>query len=450
MTERDEIRLPWSRSDRPIPRHVVRPLQDFISTAAAAAFVLVPAVAVALVWANGPWGGAYERFWSTRIVIGVGESRLDENLRFWVSEGLMTLFFLAAGFELKRELVAGELRDHRAGLMTVLAAIGGMVGAAAVFFAMAWRSPAADGWGAALPTDLAFGLAILAIGARSAPPSLRPFLLSLAIVDDVLTILVVAIFYAQTIHAVPLASAVVCFAAMLVCERLHVRHLGVYLILGVLAWLATYRAGVHPALVGAALGLLAPATPFQRPAQVSVRAHRIADETSDDPEPDDADADRWFELAWLSREAVSPLARLEHALVPWVNLVALPLFALANAGVRLTGGWTGHDGLRLVAAFVAARLIGKTVGLALSSFAGTRSHSVPPADAGVGELIGVGAAAGAPFTVSLFVAAIAFPPGSSLRAAAQIGVLASLVVCGGASVIALRWGARRPPSAGER
>src|SRR6266576_449035 len=185
MPERDDqIPLPWSRSDRAIPRRVVRPVQAFVTTSAAAAFVLVPAVVVALVWANGPWSDTYERFWSTRVLIGVGGWQVAEDLRFWVSEGLMTLFFLAAGLEIKRELVAGELRERRAAAIPVLGALGGMVGAGAVFVAITWGTAAADGWGAALPTDLAFGLGILVIAARSAPRSLRPLLLSLAIVDD--------------------------------------------------------------------------------------------------------------------------------------------------------------------------------------------------------------------------------------------------------------------------
>jgi NhaA family Na+:H+ antiporter len=440
MRERDDrIRPPWSRSDRPIPRRLVRPLQEFVTTSAAAAFVLVPALVVALAWANGPWGESYERFWSTGVFIGVGEWTIAEDLRFWVSEGLMTLFFLVAGLEIKRELSAGELRDRRAAAIPVIGAIGGMVGAGIVFAAITLGTPAAEGWGAALPTDLAFGLAILVIAARSAPLSLRPFLLSLAIVDDLLTVAVVCIFYAESVRPLALVAAAVCVGAMLACERLHIRYLGAYLVLGVIAWFATYRAGVHPALVGAVLGFLSPAAPFQRPVHVSEEAHRIADETSDDPEPPDADAEQWFELAWLSREAVSPLARVEHALVPWVNLVALPLFALANAGVKLTGGWAQEGGLRLVVAFVGARLIGKTAGVAISALGATR-HGLGRVAAGVGlrDLVGVGAAAGAPFTVSLFVATVAFPAGSPLRAATQIGVLLSLGVCAAVSFAALR------------
>jgi NhaA family Na+:H+ antiporter len=298
----------------------------------------------------------------------------------------------------------------------------------------------------AMPTDLAFALGILILVARSSPPSVRPFLLTLAIADDLLTIVVVAIAYANGFSTVPAVLGLACVGAMIACERAHVRHLLVYLVLGALVWLFAYHAGVHPALVGALLGLLAPAHPFQRPADVSAAAHRIADETSDHPDPPDSDAASWFELARLSREAVSPLARIEHDLLPWVNLGALPLFALANAGVRLSGlEWTSVT-IALVVGLIAARLVGKVVGIVGASALVARTR---PGWAGRGAPAAAAAAAGAPFTVSLFVAASVFPEGSPLLAAARVGVLASIVVCAlaafGLARIPHRSGSGEPP-----
>jgi len=202
---------------------------------------------------------------------------------------------------------------------------------------------------------------------------------------------------------------------------------------------------VHPALVGAVLGLLAPALPFQRPADVSAAAHRIADETSDHPDPPDEDATSWLELARLSHEAVSPLARIEHELLPWVNLAALPLFALANAGVRLSGGWWSQTTARLVVGLVVARLAGKVVGIVGACWLVARLRlGRIPGPGGLGAPAAAAAAAGAPFTVSLFVASSVFPEGSPLLAAARLGILVSIVVSGvGASVIA-RAGRVRP------
>ena len=444
------LRLPWSRSDRAFPRTVVRPLQEFLRSSTASALPLFCAAVVALAWANSPWWRTYERLWATTLTVGVGRWAINEDLRFWVGEGLMTFFFLLAGLEIKRELVTGELRDRRAAIVPVAAAVGGMVVPAVIYLVATSGTPAADGWGMAMPTDLAFALAIVVIAIRSAPPGIRPFLLTLAIADDLLTIVVVAVFYAGSVSWLPLALAVVSVAAMIACERAHVRHLLVYLVLGALTWLFAYHAGVHPALVGAVLGLLAPAVPFQRPADVSAAAHRIADETSDHPDPPDEDAASWLELARLSHEAVSPLARIEHELLPWVNLAALPLFALANAGVRLSGGWWSPTTARLVVGLIVARLAGKVAGIVGACWLVARLRlGRIPGPGGLGAPAAAAAAAGAPFTVSLFVASSVFPEGSPLLAAARLGILLSVVVSGLGAFVITRAGRVRPARSGR-
>ena len=452
MTDVDPspLRLPWSRSDRAFPRTVVRPLQEFLRSSTASALPLFCAAVVALAWANSPWWRTYERLWATTLTVGVGRWAINEDLRFWVGEGLMTFFFLLAGLEIKRELVTGELRDRRAAIVPVAAAVGGMVVPAVIYLVATSGTPAADGWGMAMPTDLAFALAIVVIAMRSAPPGIRPFLLTLAIADDLLTIVVVAVFYAGSVSWLPLGLALLSVAAMIACERAHVRHLLVYVVLGALTWLFAYHAGVHPALVGAVLGLLAPALPFQRPADVSAAAHRIADETSDHPDPPDEDAASWLELARLSHEAVSPLARIEHELLPWVNLAALPLFALANAGVRLSGGWWSPTTARLVVGLIVARLAGKVVGIVGACWLVARLRlGRMPGPGGLGAPAAAAAAAGAPFTVSLFVASSVFPEGSPLLAAARLGILLSIVVSGVGALVITRAGHVRPARSGR-
>ena len=435
MTDVDPspLRLPWSRSDRAFPRTVVRPLQEFLRSSTASALPLFCAAVVALAWANSPWWRSYERLWATTLTVGVGRWAINEDLRFWVGEGLMTFFFLLAGLEIKRELVTGELRDRRAAIVPVAAAVGGMLVPAVLYLVATRGTPAADGWGMSMPTDLAFALAIVVIAMGSAPPGIRAFLLTLAIADDLLTIVVVAVFYAGSVSWLPLGLALLSVAAMVACERAHVRHLLVYLVLGALTWLFAYHAGVHPALVGAVLGLLAPALPFQRPADVSAAAHRIADYTSDHPDPPDEDSASWLELARLSHEAVSPLARVEHELLPWVNLAALRC-SPANAGVRLSGGWWSPPGPARRGPDGAARREGRGIVGACWLVAGLRLGRIP---AGAGWTpAAAAAAAGAPFTVSLFVASSVFPEGSPLLAAARLGILLSIVVSGmGAFVI---------------
>ena len=452
MTDVDPspVRLPWSRSDRAFPRTVVRPLQEFLRSSTASALPLFCAALLALGWSNSPWWRSYERLWATSLTVGVGRWAINEDLRFWVGEGLMTFFFLLAGLEIKRELVTGELRDRRAAVVPMAAAVGGMVVPAVIYLVATSGTSAADGWGMAMPTDLAFALAIVVIAMRSAPPAIRPFLLTLAIADDLLTIVVVAVFYAGSVSWLPLGLALLSVAAMIGCERAHVRHLLVYLALGAMTWLFAYHAGVHPALVGAALGLLAPALPFQRPADVSAAAHRIADETSDHPDPPDEDAASWLELERLSHEAVSPLARIEHELLPWVNLAALPLFALANAGVRLSSGWWSPTTARLVVGLIVARLAGKVVGIVGACWLVVRfGLGRMPGPGGLGAPAAAAAAAGAPFTVSLFVASSVFPEGSPLLAAARLGILLSIVVSGVGAFLITRAGRVRPARSGR-
>ena len=444
-TEPTALRRPWSRSDRPLAR-AVRPLQEFLRSSIASAVPLLIAAVLAVVWANSPWWRGYERIWVTPVDLAVGRWAIHQDVRFWVNEGLMTAFFLLAGLEIKRELVTGELRDRGAALLPVAAAIGGMAVPALIYLAVTAGTPAADGWGMAMPTDLALSLAVVVVAARAAPPGARPFLLTLAIADDVLTVAVVAVFYAGRLSGVWLLFALVAIGGILLCQRAHVRHLVPYLALGAFTWYCAYEGGVHPALVGAVLGLLAPAHPFQRPADVHAEARRIADRTSEDPDVPDVDAAEWIELSELSREAVSPVARIEHALLPWVNLGALPLFALANAGVRFAGGWwSGSTERRLIAGLLLARLVGKVVGIVgtCAILQRLRIGRLPEGLAGW-KLAGIAAAAGAPFTVSLFVAGAVFAEGSPLLAAARAGVLVAVVVCGLAAIGLLLVGRSRP------
>jgi NhaA family Na+:H+ antiporter len=439
-TDRNEIRAPWSRSDRAIARRVVRPLQEFLRSSTAGAIPLFIALVIALVWANAPWWRSYETVWTTPVTLGVGRWAIVEDVRFWVNEGLMTLFFLLAGLEIKRELTTGELRDHRAAIAPVIGAICGMALPVLIYLAITRGSAAVDGWGMAMPTDLAFALGILALARRALPAGLRPFLLTLAIVDDLLTVVLVGVFYASGLSGLPLLMGLAGLVAMYGLERLHVRSLVPYVAVGALVWVCAYAGGVHPALVGALLGILAPATPFQRPAAVSEEARRIADETSDEPATPDADAASWLELSRLSSEAVSPLTRIEHALLPWTNLCVLPAFALANAGVHLTSAaWSGRAALLVIVGLVASRLFGKVAGI-VGGWSLSRRLGVVRAEERVGRstMIGAGLAAGAPFTVSLFVASSTFADDPELLAAARLGVLLALVLCAVAAVLVLR------------
>jgi NhaA family Na+:H+ antiporter len=429
----------WSRSDRAVPRVFLRPLQEFLETATSGAILLFVAVVAALLWANSPWKDAYHELWLTRVTVGVGGWAIDKDLRFWIDDGLMTLFFLLVGLEIKREVVSGELRDPRAATIPVLAAIGGMIVPALVYVAVAGRA-APGGWGIPMATDIAFALGVLTLAAAHAPPSLKSLLLTLAIVDDIGAILVIAVFYSDGVAWAWLAGALGIAALVVASTRIRIRANAVYLLLGAALWYATYRAGIHPTIAGVALGLLTPAHPFQRSAAVSEEAHRTADETVDDPEPPDADAAAWLQLAWLAREAVSPLARVEHALLPWSSFVILPLFALANAGVTLTGGAVG-DALTSVVALgiVLGLVVGKPVGVFLATEIGVRSRlGRLGADVRRGHVAGLGMTAGVGFTMGLFIAGLAFEDDPARLAYAKVAILVASLIAGVAGYVVFR------------
>ncbi|HEX9124589.1 MAG TPA: Na+/H+ antiporter NhaA, partial [Actinomycetota bacterium] len=390
-------------------------------------------------WANSPWREGYERLWHTTFTAGVGDWSISEDLRHWVNDGLMALFFLVVGLEIKRELFTGELRDRRTAILPAIAALGGMVVPALIYLALNAGGEGASGWGIPMATDIAFALGVLTLAARHAPSNLKPFLLTLAIVDDIGAIIVIALFYSGGLTWGALGVAFGLCGLIVLLERIHVRAGAVYVVLGVGVWLATFESGVHPTIAGVALGLLTPAVPFQRPRAVSEEAHRVADETVDDPFPPDADAHLWLLLAGLSREAVSPLARLEEVLHPWTSWVIVPLFALANAGVALSGSALREASTSPVAVGILLGLVvGKVAGISLASLLAVKTGLARlPESVRWRDLVGTAAVAGIGFTVSLFIAELAFDQ-AALRDTAKVGILAASLVAGLAGFLLLR------------
>jgi Na+:H+ antiporter, NhaA family len=427
-----DIRRPWSRSDRPVPRRILRPLQEFLETSTASGLVLLAGVVVALAWVNSPWVGSYDALFSTRISVGIADLRVAGDLHFWINEGLMAIFFLVAGLEIKRELMTGELRRPRAALLPVVAAAAGMAVPALLYLAIVGTGPGGRGWAIPMATDVALALGVLALAGARVPGPLRPLLLALAIVDDIGSVVVVALFSAGSVSATWVAVAFAVSAIAVLLPRIHVRATIVYVVLGGALWYVMYRAGLHPALAGVVVGLLTPSEPFQRPHAVSEEAHRTADRTEDDPSPPDADAHEWLRLAELSRDAVSPLTRVEHLLLPWSSFVVLPLFALANVGVELSASSiTAAAGSAVAWAILVARIGGKVLGIWGGTEVASRLGLVDlPTDVRSAHLLGMAAAAGSGFTISLFVAEVAFGPDGPLLPLVKISLLTASVISG--------------------
>jgi NhaA family Na+:H+ antiporter len=445
--------MPLPHAEEPVTARQATParslplgIQRFIRTEASGGLVLLAAAVVAVAWANSPWSHGYEALWHSRVVVALGPFRLDEDLRHFVNDGLMALFFFVVGLEVKRELVRGELADRRVAALPVCAALAGMAVPALVYLAVTAGSPASPGWGIPMATDIAFALAVLAVLGDRAPAELKLLLLTLAIVDDIGAIVVIAVFYSAGIDAVAVALATIGVAATVALVRARVDWPPLYIVLGLLTWYATYRSGVHATLAGVALGLAAPATPLA-PAHT---ATRWAQDLSDAPT-----AAEMRQMAVIARESVSAVEHLEARLNPLTSFVVLPVFGLANAGVALRSEVLAARGAKAAAVGVACGLVlGKLVGILAGAWLAVRLGwaRLPPALRWL-HMAGLAALGGVGFTVSLFITAIAFTD-PALAAAAKAAVLGASVIAGALGA-ALLLAARRtigpaPPNPGRR
>ena len=402
-------------------RALARPARAFIATEVGSAFVLLAAVLVALVWANSPWGSTYEDVWSTELSIRLGDAEISEDLRGWVNDGLMTFFFFVIGLEIRREFDMGEFRDRRRLAVPVVAAIGGMVAPALIYLAINAGTDAAHGWGVAMPTDTAFALGVLALVGRRFPLRLHVFLLTLAVVDDVGALLVIAVAYTEDLTVTPLLLAVGVFGVVVAFRAAGVKLGAVYFVLGVVLWLALFEAGVHPTIAGVAMGLLATAYPPSRTALE--QASSLWRSFREQPTSGYArSAGRGL------RRAISPNERLQEIYHPWTSYVIVPLFALANAGVELTGDILAQAASSpITIGIVVGLVVGKLVGISAASWLATRRRLGGfPVTVPWLPLVGTASVAGIGFTVSLFIAEIAFD-GAELDEA-KVGILAASVI----------------------
>ncbi len=414
----------------------LRPLQDFLRTEAASGLLLLVMVPVAVFWANGPFAESYSRLWSTEFGINWGPSHFDLDLRHWINDGLMTLFFFVVGLEIKREFVDGDLRDRRKALTPVLAAIGGMALPALIFSTLNYNGEGVNGWGIPMATDIAIVLGLLALLGSRVPSSLKTFLLTLAIVDDIGAILVIAFFYTDhSIDFVALAIAAGLFLAILVLHHVRLTQPTVTVLLAICAWAALHSAGIHATLTGVILALLTPARPLQDPHYVDVEA--LGDVSS---------YDAANETVTIARQSVSSVEWLQHVFHPWSSYLVLPLFALANAGIAIsTDSLSAAASSSVAVGAATGLLLGKPVGICLATLIATKvlGGSLPTgvrfrAVAAGSILAAVG------FTVSLFISDLAFD-NAQLVADAKVGVIAASLIAGTLGYFALRLTLRTPP-----
>lgn len=420
MVTQQDGGLPHESADR-----FTQALSRFLKVEAAAGLFLLVAVLLAMALANSPWSEAYLAFWGTPAGVRFGALDFTRSLRHWINDGLMTLFFFVISLELKRELVLGELRTPRLAALPLAGAVGGMVVPVSLYLALMTGQAGMHGWGTVMATDTAFVIGCLSLFGRRIPPTLRLFLLSLAIFDDVGAILVVALGYGEEVNWFALALGGVGLGAVAAVSRFGIRSIPVYFLLGSSIWLCFDASGIHATIAGVILGLMTPSRAWVSDTRLRAVLSRVLDYPLGEHWSGDTAERRDLRQAGRAvMESLSPVERLEIMLHPWVGFAVMPIFALANAGITIHDGDFGHP---VAVAIIVALVLGKPVGVVAFSWLAVRSGmavlgptlSWPYVAAG-GILTGIG------FTMSLFIAGLAFEP--TILNAAKLGILSASTV----------------------
>ncbi len=435
--------------ERPPVERIVRPFQDFAHKQSSGGILLIAATVVALIWANSPWGGSYAALWHTKLTVGVGDASISKDLTHWINDGLMAVFFLVVGLEIKREVLVGELSSVRNAALPVAAALGGAVVPAVIYVSINAGTDGAAGWGIPMATDIAFALGVLALLGERAPTTLKVFLTALAIVDDIVAVLVIALFYTSEISWGALGVGAVFLAALVVANLIGVGRTLVYAVLGVGLWLCFLLSGVHATIAGVLLAFTVPAVSFINPGAFLDRSRYILERFERAGEKGESvltNEERQAALHALNHATYKlepPLHELEHTLHPWVVFAIMPLFALANAGVSLGGGIAEALTNPVALGIVAGLVLGKQLGITLFAWLAVKSGlSELPAGIGWRHVYGAAWLAGIGFTMSLFISDLAFSEGSLVEAA-KLGILAASLIAGVVGWTILR-GASRP------
>jgi Na+/H+ antiporter NhaA len=420
-------------------RNMAAPVRDFLGTETGSAVVLLGAAVLALAWANSPLRHSYDSLWTTHLSVRIGGGAVETDLRHWVNEGLMTLFFLVVGLEAKRELDVGELRQRRRVAIPALAAIGGMAVPVAIYLAVNAGGSGAHGWGTAMSTDTALALGALALLTPRSATRVRVFLLTLAVVDDLAALVVIATVYTTSVAMVPLIVAIALFGVLIALRYAPFWRGEASVVVAVALWVSLFKSGIDPVIAGLAIGLVTSAYPPSR--QDLERATALTRSFREQPTPDLA---RSAQLGVLS--AISPNERLQYRLHPWSSYLVVPLFALANTGLRIDGHVLSQAvGSPVAIGVFLGYVIGKPAGIVGASFLASRPTLRGGRPTVSWPVLTVGASiAGVGFTVSLLIASLAFQ-GQQL-ADAKLGVLAAAIVAPSLAW-ALTRGIQRMPAA---
>lgn len=442
-TEKGIFHAPWEKSINKI----LTPFEEFIHKQTTSGLLLMGMAVLALILANGPWAAEYAHIIHAVIGITVGSWSINMSLHHWINDGLMALFFFVVGLELKREILVGELAKLRNAVLPIGAAIGGMVVPALIYFAINPEGDAVLGWGIPMATDIAFAIGALALLANRVPKALITFLVALAIVDDLGAVIVIAVFYTDTIALAPLAAAAGLFALLLIFNLSGIRKTLPYLIVSILLWYAMLQSGVHATLAGILGALSVPAMPKYQPARFSEHIKELMQrfDASHQPGTSIMTNDELRAVVQTLKNGVdsveAPLQRLEHVWHMPVAYMVIPIFALANAGIPLAFDTLGVTVTHPV-------MLGVTLGLVLGKFIGITGVSwlllklgvaVLPKDTRFAQIAGVSLLAGIGFTMSIFVAELGFAGQTENLLMAKTGVLAASLLAGILGFVSLWW-----------
>lgn len=438
---RPHPRQPLPRAQR-IAERAFSTISHFLHIEAVSGVVLLLAAAIALLWANSPAAASYHALWHLPVSIGLGSYVLSQSLHFWINDALMTVFFLVVGMEIRREIHEGALSNLRLAALPLAAAIGGVAVPALIYIALNGGALQRQGWAVPTATDIAFAVGVLALLGRSIPGSVRVFLLALAIIDDIVAVMIIALFYSGGLDYSGLLIAGAGILMVMAMRAIGIGSAYVYILPGAILWIGLLKTGAHPTLAGVVLGLMTPVLPTRsRELTLDMASRAVSDLSilASAPTPDAHGLGVSLQqLRLAQRDMLPPVTRVQMALHPWVAFVIMPLFALANAGVTLGGVDLSVDGSQgVMLGVLIALVLGKPLGVVLASWLVVRLGwcRLPPSVTWPGVVL-VGLLAGIGFTMSIFIASLAFA-NPNLLSAAKLGVLLASLV---AAILGLAWG----------
>lgn len=428
------------------PRSLSDQFKEFMHRQTSGALVLLVATVAALIIANSPLATAYDQFLHTELGVTFGPLEFEQSVLHWIDDALMAVFFFVVGLEIKREFIVGELSTLRGALLPVIAAVGGMLVPAAIYIAINMGTETQQGWGVPMATDIAFALGVLALLSSRVPAGLKVFLTALAIADDIGAILVIAVFYTSQVYWGWLLFALVPLAVLIVLNKRHVEAPAAYLLVASVLWFAFFKSGIHATIAGVIAAFTIPATARITPLDFTDTCKLKVDEIEQLDVPgahtlaDDEQQHLAFEIQEAAEHSISPLQRLEHDLHPVSTFVILPLFALANAGVPLSGSDLASP---VSMGIILGLVVGKLVGVSGATFLAVKTGLTDLPD-GVGwkHVVGAGALAGIGFTMSLFVANLAFRD-VGVQAEAKVAIFVASIIAGVLGFCLLRFWAPR-------